>query len=82
MMRSHREGPDALIVINGYASPASVVIPSDSGAAWRLAWDSAWESPESDEARALRGGEAIPPGSTVAVDPLSMRLYLSAPSSG
>ena len=62
MMRSHREGPDALIVINGYASPASVVIPPDSGGAWRLAWDSAWESPESDEARALRGGEAVPPG--------------------
>ncbi len=79
MMRSHREGPDALLIINGYASPASVVIPADSGPAWRLAWDSAWESPESDDARALRGGEAIAPGSTVDVDTLSMRLYLSAP---
>jgi glycogen operon protein len=82
MMRSHREGPDALLIINGYASPASVVIPSDSGAAWRLAWDSAWESPEADDARALRGGEAFPPGSTVEVDSLSMRLYLSDPSGG
>jgi glycogen operon protein len=82
MMRSHREAPDALLVINGYASPASVVIPSDSGAAWRIAWDSSWESPESDDARSQRGGEAVPPGSTVDIDSLSMRLYLSAPEAG
>jgi glycogen operon protein len=78
MMRSLAEGSDALIVINGYASPSSVVIPADGGPAWRLAWDSVWESPESDEARSARAAEAIPPGSTIEVDSLSMRLYLSA----
>jgi glycogen operon protein len=77
-MRSLAEGSDALIVINGYASPSSVVIPADGGPAWRLAWDSVWESPESDEARSARAAEAIPPGSTIEVDSLSMRLYLSA----
>jgi glycogen operon protein len=79
MMRSLAEGSDALIVVNGYASPASVVIPLDNDPDWRLAWDSAWESPESDEARAALAAEAISPGSTIEVDSLSMRLYLSAP---
>ena len=80
MMRSLADGPDALIVINGYASPASVVIPQDDGPAWRLEWDSAWESPESGEARAARAAEALPPGSTIELDSLSMRLYLSPPA--
>jgi glycogen operon protein len=78
MMRSLADGPDALIIINGYASPASVMIPSDTGLPWRLAWDSAWESPESDEARAARSGDAVAPGSTVELSSLSMRLYLGA----
>jgi glycogen operon protein len=82
MMRSLAEGSDALIVINGYASPASVVIPGDDGPAWRLAWDSSWESPESGEARAALAAEAVSPGSTIEVDTLSMRLYLSAPQAG
>ena len=80
MMRSLADGPDALIVINGYASPASVVIPQDDGPAWRLEWDSAWESPESGEERAARAAEAMPPGSTIELDSLSMRLYLSPPA--
>ena len=78
MMRSLADGPDALIVINGYASPADVVIPADDGPPWSLAWDSAWESPESDEARAARATDAVAPGSTIEVGALSMRLYLGA----
>ncbi len=78
MMRSLAEGPDALIVINGYASPASVAIPADGGAPWRLAWDSAWDSPESDEARDARAGEPLAPGSSTELTEFSLRLYLSA----
>jgi len=78
MMRSLSVGADALVIINGYASDVPVTIPADDGHPWRLAWDSAWESPTSPDALAARDGEPVAPGDTIALPSLSMRLYLSA----
>ncbi len=77
MMRSLAEGADALVIINGYGSEVSVTIPADDGKPWRLAWDSAWEAPDSADAVAARNAEPVSPGGVVAVPSLSMRLYLS-----
>ncbi len=62
---------DSLLVINGSREPATVTIPADDGASWRLAWDSDWESP------AERSDAKVPPGSVCDMKPLTMRLYLS-----
>lgn len=62
---------DALVVINGSREGTTVTIADDAGAPWRLAWDSAWESPiEATE-------ELINPGQTQELTAASMRLYLS-----
>jgi len=78
MMRSLAEGPDCLIVINGYASSAQVAIPADGGSAWRLVWDSAWESPDDDDAVAARAADPVFPGDDVTMGEFTMRVYLSA----
>jgi isoamylase len=77
MMRSLSEGPDALLVINGYGSDASVTIPVDNGPPWVMAWNSVWESPVTAEAQAARTREPLPPGGTISVPSLSMQLFLS-----
>jgi glycogen operon protein len=81
MMRSLREGPDALIVINGDSTPAVVVVPSDEGPPWRLVWDSDWESPDSKEARAAQRDAPVEPGQWLTLTPHSMRLYLGVEES-
>ncbi len=78
MMRSLSEGPDCLVVINGFASDAPVVIPPDAGSSWRLVWDSAWESPDDEAAVAALAAEPLAPGAETQVGALSMRVYLSA----
>ncbi len=81
MMRSLKEGPDALIVINGDPDTVTVVIPADEGPPWLLVWDSAWDSPESKGARWARRAEKVRPGQTVPLTPHSMRLYFGAEES-
>jgi glycogen operon protein len=76
MMRSLAEGPDCLIVVNGFASSTRVTLPPDEGAPWRLAWDSAWESPDDEAAVAARSSDPVTPGADVDMDALSMRVYL------
>ena len=63
---------DALLIVNGSREAAQVTIPSDGGALWSLAWDSAWEHPR--EAT----DELFPPGSLTEMRPMTLRLYLSA----
>jgi len=80
MMRSGSEGPDALVVINGDPDEATVSLPRDQGPAWSLVWDSAWESPHSKEAKAVRNAHPVMPGDDLPLPPHSMRLYLGAES--
>jgi glycogen operon protein len=71
-------GCDALIIINGRLDPVSCVLPGPRPATvWNLAWDSAWETPVNPTEPT---GPANP-GDTITLDDLSMRLYLSAPTS-
>jgi glycogen operon protein len=81
MMRSLREGPDALIVINGDPDPAVVVVPNDDGPLWRLVWDSTWESPDSRDARAARHDAPVSPSQWLTLTPHSIRLYLDVEES-
>ncbi|MCJ7826833.1 MAG: glycogen debranching enzyme GlgX, partial [Demequinaceae bacterium] len=81
MMRSLTEGTDALIIINGDPEEVTVSLPIDRGPAWRLVWDSAWESPESRESRASRQDDPVEPGEDLTLPPHSMRLYLGTEDS-
>ncbi len=78
MMRSLAEGPDALLVVNGFVDDADVIIPADAGPEWRLMWDSVWHHPGGDPAQAARAAQLSAPGSTALMPGLSMRLYFSA----
>ncbi|MDN4478777.1 glycogen debranching protein GlgX [Demequina sp. SYSU T00039] len=70
---SRPEEADALVIINGDDEEVDVTIPSDQGAPWHLAWDSAWDA--LDE----RDGAEVAPGATQTLEALSLRLYLTRP---
>ena len=70
--------PDALIVVNGFATDIQVTIPADDGRPWQHVWDSDWEHPECDAAQWARSQPPTPPGAKVGMAALTMRLYLSA----
>ncbi len=77
MMRSLTEGADALVIINGFADPATVTIPADGGPDWALAWDSVWHHPEGDVAREALAAAPVKPGTRVRLLGPSLQLYLS-----
>ncbi|MDR1152570.1 MAG: glycogen debranching protein GlgX [Bifidobacteriaceae bacterium] len=74
---------DALVVVNGRLDPAQCTVPRlRAGCCFELVWDSSWENP------GPRGGDdgasplsRIVSGSAVPIDGLTVRLYLSLPSS-
>ena len=62
---------DALVIVNGSRADAEITIPQDEGPPWVLAWDSAAESIDDLE------DDLVAPGTTLTVEPMSLRLYLS-----
>ncbi|MDD9206306.1 glycogen debranching enzyme GlgX, partial [Georgenia sp. 10Sc9-8] len=85
MLRSGRPAADAdaLVVLNGSLEQQRVTLPHGRGRGrdLDLAWDSTWERPEDGryEADAEPFELLASPAETVAMEPLSMRLYLARP---
>ena len=74
MIRTAPDAPSVLLLINGALDPVEMVLP-DGDAVWHLAWDSVAEHP--DAVVDGNGDEPErPSGSTVMVEPLSMRVYV------
>ncbi|UNX53957.1 glycogen debranching protein GlgX [Georgenia sp. TF02-10] len=82
MLRSgHRHGDrDALVVLSGALDQRDVVLPAGRGTDYELAWDSAWERPAERDvaARSDPASLVAAAGETAALEPLSLRIYLSA----
>ena len=79
MLRSDPKNtsPAVLMVINGVLDQVDVKLADGRATSWELAWDSVWENP-SERADAEEDGELYAKaGDTVAVDPLSLRVYVS-----
>jgi glycogen operon protein len=81
MLRSGYEydGPDALIVINGYLDKLDFIVPpARGGEVFEKAWDSCWEKPSERDDPEL-AGEADPAsvlsGQRIEMEPLSVRVY-------
>ena len=69
---------DALIVLNGSLDQLEVELAIGRERGYNLMWDSAWEHPREVRAQAILSGVRVLPGERIEMDPLSMRLYLSA----
>ena len=82
MLRTSSDGGrDALVIANGSLEVTDVAVAPGASGAWQLEWDSTWESP-ADAASAEQNGSAAPAaGEIITLDPLSLRLYLSATAS-
>ncbi|MCV2394060.1 glycogen debranching protein GlgX [Actinotalea sp. M2MS4P-6] len=77
MIRTACDGSAVLVVINGSLDETEVVAADGTDGVWRLRWDSAAEHP--DELDPVAAGRAVLPGDTIPMDPLTMRVYASAP---
>jgi glycogen operon protein len=77
MIRTAPDAPSALLVINGALDPVEMVLPDlPDDAVWHLEWDSVAEHPDAVGLGSGNGDELErPSGSTVVVEPLSMRVY-------
>ncbi|MCL3860478.1 glycogen debranching protein GlgX [Actinotalea sp. K2] len=81
MIRTARDGSAVLLVINGALDTVDVVVAGGPGGGWELVWDSTWENPADRAALATSNGNgngthpAV--GSSVTVDPLSLRVYVN-----
>ena len=69
---------DALLVLNGSLDQLEVDLAIGRERGYRLMWDSSWEHPREIRAQAILSGVRVLPGERVEMDPLSIRLYLSA----
>ena len=68
-----------LFVANGTLSAQAMVLPGDDNStrAWHLAWDSAWEHPETDNDEPERL-TPLPGGTRIDLDELSIQVFLAA----
>ena len=79
MLRSDptNTSPGVLMVINGALDQVDVTLADDRATAWELAWDSVWENPSESADAEAEGELHAKSGDTVAMDPLSLRVYVS-----
>lgn len=71
---------DALVVMNGTLSVASVRLPAGHGGPWRLVVDTSWSTPEEGGAALAPQAqelESVAPGDPFTMEPQSMQVYLS-----
>ena len=75
------EGRHALVVANGSLEVVDVVVPPGGTGAWQLEWDSTWDHPGQRVDASQNGNGTPSSGDEVTLEPLSLRLYLSAAES-
>ena len=68
---------DLLVVINGALNDVDVTLAPSRTDGWELVWDSVWEHPGELSEAAVAGVLHPAAGDVVAVEPLSIRFYLS-----
>ncbi|MCG2801623.1 MAG: glycogen debranching protein GlgX [Cellulomonas sp.] len=66
-----------MVVVNGALDAEEVRLIASDSAPWLLVWDSVWEHPEDQREAAIGGALHLPGGTTITMEPLSMRVYVT-----
>lgn len=64
------------VVFNGSLHAEQVRLVESGTEPWLLVWDSVWEHPEDQREAAIGGALHLPGGTTITMEPLSMRVYV------